>query len=138
MSSRIPLIALILSLSVAALAQTRSNEHAQFSEPLTGEQIYSTYCALCHGADGKGGGPFTPQLKVFPPDLTQLLKSNHGVFPVMHVKEAVDGEFRKPSHGSSEMPIWGPIFRTMAHGHRDSAQVRINSLVEFLESIQEK
>jgi hypothetical protein len=36
------------------------------------------------------------------------------------------------------MPIWGPIFRSMAHGHKDSAQVRINSLVKYLESIQEK
>jgi hypothetical protein len=36
------------------------------------------------------------------------------------------------------MPIWGPIFRTMAHGHNDSAQLRINRLVRYIESIQEK
>lgn len=107
-------------------------------DPTSGKQLYGAYCALCHGPDGKGGGPFSPQLKVWPPDLTQLLKNNHGLFPEMRVREAIDGEFGKPSHGSAEMPIWGPVFRSMAHGRKDSAQVRINSLVRYLESIQQK
>ena len=93
---------------------------------------------MCHGPDGKGGGPFSPQLKEWPPDLTQLAKKNHGVYPEMRVTEAIDGEFGKPSHGSAEMPIWGPVFRTMAHGRKDSAQFRISSLVKYLESMQEK
>ncbi len=113
---------------------------AQAANPdsFTGKQLYSSYCALCHGSDGKGGGPFSPQLKVWPPDLTQMAKKNHDVFPEMRVRESIDGEFSKPSHGSAEMPIWGPVFRSMAHGHKDSAQVRINNLVKYLESIQEK
>ena len=107
-------------------------------DPTSGKQLYTAYCALCHGPEGKGGGPFSPQLKVYPPDLTQLLKGNHGLFPEMRVREAIDGEFGKASHGSAEMPIWGPVFRSMAHGRKDSAQVRIGSLVKYLDSIQEK
>jgi mono/diheme cytochrome c family protein len=128
---------IIIGVGVAAAA-AQTGSQATNAEPLTGKQLYSSYCALCHGSDGKGGGPFSPQLKVWPPDLTQMAKKNHGVFPEMRVTEAIDGEFGKPSHGSAEMPIWGPVFRSMAHGHNDSAQVRIKSLVKYLESIQEK
>jgi len=110
----------------------------QSVDPTSGKELYGAYCALCHGPEGKGGGPFSPQLKVAPPDLTQLLKNNHGQYPEMRVREAIDGEFGKPSHGSSEMPIWGPVFRSMAHGKRDSAQVRINSLVKYVESLQQR
>jgi mono/diheme cytochrome c family protein len=128
---------IIIGVGVAAAA-AQTGSQATNAEPVTGKQLYSSYCALCHGSDGKGGGPFSPQLKVWPPDLTQMAKKNHGVFPEMRVTEAIDGEFGKPSHGSAEMPIWGPVFRSMAHGHNDSAQVRIKSLVKYLESIQEK
>jgi hypothetical protein len=72
------------------------------------------------------------------PDLTVLAKKNNGVFPAMHVSEVIDGEFEKPAHGSKEMPVWGPVFRSLAHGRNDSAQRRINHLVKYLESLQQK
>jgi len=107
-------------------------------ESLTGQKLYASYCAVCHGADAKGGGPFVPQLKSLPPDLTRIANRNGGTFPKMHVAEVIDGEFQRPAHGSREMPIWGPIFRSVARGRDDSAQRRINRLVKYLESVQEK
>lgn len=130
---------MILVVCGVAAAQSRTNmEPAANAEPVSGKQLYSSYCALCHASDGKGGGPFATQLKVWPPDLTQLAKKNNGVFPEMHVEEAIDGEFNKPAHGTKEMPIWGPVFRSMAHGRKDSARVRLGALVTYLESIQDK
>lgn len=132
----------ILLLSVAAAGQQTSpakgSAAAAKNEMLSGKQLYVSDCALCHGGDAKGGGPFSPQLKTWPPDLTQLAKKNNGVFPAMHLSEVIDGEFEKPAHGSREMPVWGPVFRSMAHGHDDSAQLRINRLVKYLESLQQK
>lgn len=108
------------------------------TDAVSGKQLYVSYCAMCHGSDAKGGGPFSPQLKTWPPDLTQLAKKNNGVFPSMRVSEMIGGEFGKSAHGSREMPIWGPVFRSMAHGKKDSAHLRITSLVKYLEDLQQK
>ncbi len=116
----------------------QSSQTPSKTEPVSGKQLYVSYCSMCHGMDAKGGGAFSPQLKVWPPDLTQLAKKNNSIYPAMRVAESIDGEFGKPSHGSREMPIWGPVFRSMAHGHQDSAQLRINSVVKYLETLQQK
>jgi mono/diheme cytochrome c family protein len=139
MCGKVSAVAILLIVALAAAAQTAGKSSVKTqAEPLSGKQLFNSYCALCHGADAKGGGPFSPQLKTWPPDLTQLAKKNHGEFPAMHVQEAIDGEFGGAAHGTREMPIWGPVFRQMAHGRKDSAQVRINSLVKYLETLQEK
>ena len=94
------------------------------SDSISGKELYTSYCAMCHGNDAKGGGPFSPQLKTWPPDLTQLARKNHGIYPAMRVSEMIDGEFGKAStHGSREMPIWGPVFRSMAKRASGTASV---------------
>jgi len=143
MRRRLQGVLVILVFSALAMGQQSGAETktaaAAKNEPISGKQLYVSYCAMCHGTDAKGGGPFSPQLRTWPPDLTQLAKKNNGTYPAMHVAEMVDGEFGKASaHGSREMPIWGPVFRSMAHGHNDNAQLRINSLVKYVESLQQK
>jgi mono/diheme cytochrome c family protein len=131
-------ILLLAALTIGQQPGTGTKTATAKDEPISGKQLYTSYCAMCHGMDAKGGGPFSPQLKVWPPDLTQLAKNNKGTYPAMRVAESVDGEFGKAAHGSREMPIWGPVFRSMAHGHKDSAQVRINNVVKYLETLQQK
>ncbi len=62
-----------------------------------GKQMYASYCAPCHGVDGKGRGPTASALKVQPTDLTILSKNNHGKFPDAHVVTVppVDGRVRQ-------------------------------------------
>jgi mono/diheme cytochrome c family protein len=135
-------LGLVLLCGVVAAGQEPAGGHREgqsgAGESISGKRLYSSYCAMCHGADGKGGGPFSPQLKTWPPDLTQLKSRNHGVFPSLHVAEVIGGEFDKPAHGSREMPVWGPVFRSLAHGRQDSAQRRIDNLVRYLESLQQR
>jgi mono/diheme cytochrome c family protein len=76
-----------------------------------GKIEYQSSCAACHGADGKGKGPFGAALKSAPTDLTVLSKKNNGVFPVNAVYEVVDGRTSISSHGTREMPIWGYRYR---------------------------
>jgi len=45
-----------------------------------GELEYLTSCAVCHGVDGKGDGPFVNFLNVDMPDLTMYAKNNNGLF----------------------------------------------------------
>jgi hypothetical protein len=68
---------------------------------------YLSCCAVCHGADAKGKGPLSGQLKTTPADLTTIAQRNNGVFPLDDVHQIIDG--RKPigAHGTREMPIWG-------------------------------
>ncbi len=105
--------------------------------PMTGEQLYTAYCASCHGVDGKGKGPAAPALKTKLPDLTLLAKKKNGRFPEGDVFQVIKWGGGIVGHGSKEMPVWGTAFRTLDH---DEAEVnlRINNLIQYLESIQQK
>ena len=100
-------------------------------------------CARCHGANGKGKGSelyVVPGVK--PPDLTLLSKHNHGVFPFQEVEDAIDGRKEFPSHRRLDMPFWGvdwqELGKEMAPESEARVKARIDAVVRYLESIQEK
>ncbi len=119
-------------------AMKSSEDAPAYHPPISGPKVYQAYCAVCHGADGKGNGPAAATLKTWPADLTTIAKRNDGTFPTLHVAEKIEGDNMVAAHGSREMPLWGPVFRSVAHGHSDSARVRMENLLTYLESIQEK
>ena len=103
-----------------------------------GRQMFKQYCAACHGADGKGGGPAAAALKVPPPDLTTLAKRHDGKFPYDYVSNVLEFGPGFPSHGSSEMPTWGPIFRYYDKQNEKLVKLRIKNLCDYLASLQGK
>jgi len=102
-----------------------------------GKQMYNSYCAPCHGTDGRGHGPVAGVLKVPPTDLTALSKSNEGKFPDSHIATVLQFGAEMPSHGSAEMPVWGPILGNInrASGAVEKQQ-RISNLTRYLKTIQ--
>ena len=80
-----------------------------------GKSEFLSSCASCHGADAKGKGPVSDQLKIPPPDLTILAKNNNGVFPTNAVYEIINGSKTIPAHGTREMPIWGERFNPIVN-----------------------
>jgi mono/diheme cytochrome c family protein len=108
------------------------------TESLVGADLYRSYCASCHGSDGKGKGPVAAVLKVAPADLTTLARRNGGKYPAGLVQDTLNGA-RTPNpsaaHGTSEMPLWGAIFRQL-DTKESVAKVRVDNLVKYLESIQ--
>jgi mono/diheme cytochrome c family protein len=106
--------------------------------PASGKEMYISYCAVCHGTDGKGGGPAASALKAAPTDLTLLSKTNQGKYPSLKVAASIRGEDSLPAHGSKEMPVWGKLFWSMSSGHHSEVQQRVVNLNEYIESIQQK
>jgi mono/diheme cytochrome c family protein len=100
--------------------------------------MFLEYCAVCHGKDGKGGGPAAEALKAQPANLTTLTQRNNGKFPGNKVYDTIKGDSATPSHGSREMPIWGDLFQSMNQGNRAIVQQRISNLTGYLESLQAK
>jgi len=104
----------------------------------SGKEMYTAYCAVCHGTDGKGGGPAASALKVPATDLTLLRKNNGGKYPALKVSSSIRGESALPAHGSKEMPVWGALFWSMSSGHESEVQQRVANLSHYIESLQAK
>ena len=105
------------------------------SESESGAQLYKNYCAACHGVEGKGDGQVARFLKGPPADLSTLAQRNNGRYPADRVAATLRNGTDSGAHGTSDMPIWGPVFQS--HG-KDGAQTRIRKLTEFIESLQQK
>ncbi len=111
-----------------------------------GKQEYEANCAACHGMSGKGDGSFKPYITGTPSDLTVLARDNKGVFPFARVYEVIDGRVAVPSHGTRDMPIWGPIYTRKAGDYYwevpgDPAaytRARILALTDYINRLQVK
>lgn len=141
-----------LAVGFAGTAQARDNDTSKID---IGKSEFLSSCASCHGADGKGKGPVSEQLKVPPSDLTMLTKNNNGVFPTNAVYETIYGSKTVPAHGSREMPIWGERFNPVVNlphhvdpsywkmaGPEQSVEVvvrtRVLAVIDYLSRIQQK
>lgn len=134
------LAAMLALFSWGVLAQQKEIKHVpvKATSPSSGSEMYNTYCAVCHGTDGKGNGPAAEALKVPPTDLTQLAKKNGGKYPSAHVASSIQGDVALPAHGTKDMPIWGNLFWHMSQGHESEVQMRVANLNKHIESLQAK
>jgi mono/diheme cytochrome c family protein len=135
------LIAIGLLIPFAGFAQDKNQGTKKFeiTYSLSGQDMYRSFCASCHGTDGKGNGPAAAALKKAPADLTLLSKKNGGKFPAERVRAYVEGTDAKTieAHGSREMPIWGDVFRQIADDP-GAVRYRLFTLSSYLESLQVK
>ena len=104
----------------------------------SGKAMFKSYCAVCHGTDGKGNGPAASAMKTPPTNLTILAKNSGGKYPASHVAAVIRGQASTPSHGTQDMPIWGPLFSSIDQGHEAQVQQRVANLVAYVEGLQEK
>jgi mono/diheme cytochrome c family protein len=128
---------LVLGLALCAAQTTKVKTTSSLTTAISGKALYGQYCAACHGADGKGGGPAATALVKHPTDLTQLRRFNAGEFPEEHFVKMMNGEVPVSAHGSANMPIWGDYFRNTTN-NPNLVQDRIHSLLNYMEDIQGK
>jgi mono/diheme cytochrome c family protein len=137
----VPLILAVGLVAVAASPVPRRQRHQQtpslILDSITGRDSFEFYCASCHGITGKGDGPVANVLKTPPADLTSLARRNGGEIPKDRVLVVLTGTGRPvPSHGSTDMPVWGPIFRALDPS-APRVRLRIDNIVEYIATLQE-
>jgi|SRR5271157_108637 len=134
------LVVLFLCLAAIGESQQRQIKYVPVkpTSPASGQEMYTAYCAVCHGKQGKGNGPAAEALKVPPPDLTNLARKNGNSYPSDRVRSAIAGDVRLSTHGAKEMPVWGDLFWGMSQGHSSEVQLRISNLDKHIESMQRR
>lgn len=85
-----------------------SSAYADYSRSFEGRNLFTMYCYLCHGTDGKGNGPLASRLKVPPTanlDLTDISKI--GKRTDVELFGIIEGG--KHDLVSDNMPKWGHL-----------------------------
>jgi len=109
-----------------------------------GKREYASKCAVCHGKDAKGDGPYSAELKRKPADLTTIAKRNGGVFPLPRMYDVIEGS--GAGHGPKEMPVWGWDYTIRAseqhpgnvENQAEYVRTRISALLDYLNTLQVK
>ena len=130
-----PCVAFVfLAMPAIAGAQTKGTIKkvpAAQTSPSDGSEMYASYCAACHGKTGKGDGPAAAALKNKPSDLTVLSKAHNGKFSSKDFEDKIRGDQMTAAHGSVDMPIWGPIFKSLGND-----QLRVYNLKKYVDTLQ--
>jgi mono/diheme cytochrome c family protein len=131
---------IVMVMMVSAQEPKKEIKHVPIkpTSAASGQEMYKSYCAVCHGTDATGKGPAADALKVPPTDLTTLAEKNGGKYPALKVSAIIRGEEVLAAHGSKDMPIWGRLFWSMSKGHEAEVQQRVANLNKYIESLQKK
>jgi len=103
-----------------------------------GKAMYASYCATCHGIDGKGKGPLSSSLKRTPSDLTLLSRKNGGAYPSARVVAVIGHGTSASGHDKAGMPVWAPVLDTINQNNKLDTPLRISNLSKYLETLQVK
>ncbi|KUF10345.1 c-type cytochrome [Pseudoponticoccus marisrubri] len=117
-------------------------ETAEMPGPQDGRALFMENCAVCHGEDGKGGGPMARAMSQPPKDLTLIRARNGDSFPRARVMSIIDGYARSDLAGPS-MPEFGALLEgdlvpfDSGDGIQTPTPRKLVALLEYLETIQQ-
>ena len=125
--------------TVTVTARTAPKVHQneiKYVSPIFGKQMYEAYCAVCHGANAKGNGPGADAFQPKPADLSTLSAENGGKFPKYRVRYLLTDLDLYSDHAGSDMPSWGPAFKSLDKNQPEVVGLRARNLMAYLESMQ--
>ena len=131
---------LISSLLAFGLLAGCTEETGFGSPPKRGATLFAQNCAVCHGANARGGGAATVNLEQVPADLTLIAERNGGLFPSDDVLAKIHG-YGGPGH-FGEMPDFADIDRgenimwETQNGQKIATPRALVALVRYLEGLQ--
>jgi mono/diheme cytochrome c family protein len=128
-------VALVLAVGIANAQPKIERAPIKPTPASNAQKMFDTYCAVCHGKEGKGNGPAALSLKKAPADLTKISERNAGSFPEVRVKRYIEGADEVAAHGSRDMPVWGGLFSAL---DRNTTEIRIQALSDYLKGMQTK
>ena len=108
----------------------------------SGAEDFATFCAGCHGANGRGDGEGATALDRKPADLTTISARNGGVFPGTRVMAKIWG-YTGGQDGSSPMPQFGPLLQGElvpydgGDGIGTPTPIRLVQIAEYLRALQD-
>jgi mono/diheme cytochrome c family protein len=109
--------------------------HIAKSDLEKGEELYISYCKICHG--DQGDGPMAKLLNVPAPDLTLIEVRWDGEFPEQYVHDYIEGsEKETEGHYAGDMPIWRDAIMKAQDTDEEGLEIRLNQLVTYIKSIQ--
>jgi mono/diheme cytochrome c family protein len=115
----------------------RDEERARIE---AGSQLFTSYCASCHGRDARGRGPVASALAIPPADLTRIAARRGGRFEPAEVAAYIDGRHEVLAHGRREMPVWGRIYDDRNENALSDETLlspgMIFAITEYLRSVQ--
>jgi mono/diheme cytochrome c family protein len=125
--------------AIAGSGTAHSVERGDF-----GKREYTSNCAICHGAAGKGDGPYAGIVDKRIADISVLARNNQGVFPFQKTYETIDGRIAVREHGPRPMPIWGDRYLAAAGEYyfdvpyepEMAVRSRILALTEYVARLQ--
>ncbi|SLN68598.1 hypothetical protein PEL8287_03818 [Roseovarius litorisediminis] len=126
-------------ISFGIMAALVACANVSMPEAYEGRGLFAENCVQCHGASGKGDGPWAKGMKPRPADLTKLTKN--GVFPRAYVLSVIDGYDRTGLPGK-DMPEFGLLLEgdtvplDVGDGVLTPTPRPLAALLAYLESIQ--
>jgi len=123
------------ALGVGVGAQGPVTREPTLPKTTVGSELFRFYCSNCHGLDARGR-PATSTMGTPSSNLTLLALKNGGIFPRDAVRGVImHGGGKGNANGTSDMPVWGAIFRAF-EPNDTLVEVRIDNLVRYIESLQ--